>query len=102
MKTYNWQQSDWPNFQYDLSLIQDKLFVIAEKTGLINGMLSHLTDKEPLTEEKLFDWHLMLLSASPNLNLRVGCWRMHEEPMQVVSGRHGRVVVHYEAPFDMN
>lgn len=165
MKTYNWQQSDWPNFRYDISLIQDKLFAIAEKTGLLNGMVSHLTadlkteaminlmveeavktseiegeyisrpdirssiknklglhsdriqvhDKratglaglmldvrntfqQPLTEEKLFDWHLMLLSASPNPNLRVGCWRIHEEPMQEVSGRHGKWKVHYEAP----
>ena len=35
MKTYNWQQPDWLNFRYDLSLIQDKLLAIAEKTGLI-------------------------------------------------------------------
>ncbi len=165
MKTYNWQQPDWPNFHYDLSRIHDTLLVIAEKTGLINGILSHLgedvqtetminlmveeaiktseiegeyisrpdirssiknklglnqgitrvhdkraqgmaelmldvrhTFKQPLTEEKLFDWHLMLLSASPNPNLRIACWRTHEEPMQVVSGREGRWIVHYEAP----
>lgn len=52
----------------------------------------------PLTEEKLFDWHLMLLSSAPNPKLRVGCWRTHEEPMQVVSGYHEKRVVHYEAP----
>ena len=165
MNKYNWQQHDWPNFRYDTSIIEDSLFVIAEKTGLINGKISHLTEdlkteaminlmveeavktseiegeyisrpdirssiknnlglnqnivpvhdkraqgvvelmldvrntfNEPLTEKKLFDWHLMLLSASPNPNLRVGCWRMHEEPMQVVSGYHGRWTVHYEAP----
>lgn len=165
MRTYNWQQLDWPNFRYDLSSVQDTLFSIAEKTGLINGKLSHLTEnlkteaminlmveeavktseiegeyisrpdirssiknklglnsniiqvhdkraqglaelmldvrntfQQPLTEEKLFDWHLMLLSASPNQNLRIGCWRTHEEPMQVVSGHLGKWVVHYEAP----
>ncbi len=165
MKTYNWQQPDWPTFQYDVSIIDELLFAIAEKTGLINGKLSHLTENlktetminlmveeavktseiegeyisrpdirssiknhlglnqdpvrvhdkraqgvaelmldvrntfnQSLTEEKLFDWHLMLLSASPNHNLRVGCWRTHEEPMQVVSGHQGRWIVHYEAP----
>lgn len=165
MKTYNWQQPDWPNFQYDLAAVQDVLFSIAEKTGLINGKLSHLAEasqmeaminlmvdeaiktseiegeyisrpdvrssiknqlglnqdivrvhdkrahgiaelmldvrhtfNQPLTEDTLFDWHLMLLSASPNQNLRVGYWRTHGEPMQIVSGRHGRRLVHYEAP----
>lgn len=52
----------------------------------------------PLTKEKLFEWHLMLLSGSFNPNLRIGFWRMHKEPMQIVSGHHGKWVVHYEAP----
>ncbi len=56
------------------------------------------TFKDMLTEEKLFDWHLMLLSSSPNPNLRIACWRTHEESMQVVSGHLGRWTVHYEAP----
>ena len=165
MNTYNWQQSDWPDFRYDESILHETLFAIAEKTGLINGKFSHLTEqvqteamidlmveeavktseiegeylsrpdirssiknnlglnqnlvrvhdkrasgvaelmldvrntfKQPLTEDKLFEWHLMLLSASSNFNLRVGCWRSHGEPMQVVSGHRGGWVVHYEAP----
>ncbi len=165
MKTYNWQQSDWPNFRYDVSAIHDTLFYIAEKTGLINGKFSHLADdlqseamislmveeavktseiegeyisrpdirssiknklglnqevvrvydkraegvaalmldvrntyKQPMTDKKLFEWHLMLLSASLNPNLKIACWRTDAEPMQVVSGYHGRWVVHYEAP----
>ncbi|HYF97482.1 MAG TPA: Fic family protein [Coxiellaceae bacterium] len=165
MTLYNWQKSDWPHFQYELSDIHESLLAIAEKTGLIKGKLSHLSkdlqteamidfmveeavktseiegeyisrpdvrssiknklglnsetikvhDKraqgvvelmfdvrnsfeEPLTEAKLFDWHLMLLSSVPNPNLRVGCWRSHDEPMQVVSGHHGKWIVHYEAP----
>lgn len=165
MTLYNWQKSDWPHFQYDLSGIQESLLSIAEKTGLIKGKLAHLSrelqteamidlmveeavktseiegeyisrpdirssiknklglnpeivkvhDKRAkgvvelmfdvrnsfeaeLTDIKLFDWHLMLLSSIPNSNLRMGCWRTHEEPMQVVSGSHGKWIVHYEAP----
>jgi len=165
MKTYNWQQSDWPNFRYDLSAVENTLLSISEKMGFINGKLSHLTDnlqtealinliveeavktseiegecisrpdvrssiknklglskklirvhdkrasgiaelmfdvrdtfKQSLTEEKLFDWHLMLLGSSFNPNLRVGCWRIDEESMQIVSGRSGKYIVHYEAP----
>ncbi len=56
------------------------------------------TFEQPLSEIMLLDWHLMLLSSSFNPNLRVGCWRIGDEPMQIVSGHHGRWVVHYEAP----
>lgn len=165
MKTYNWQQSDWPHFRYDLSQIHEVLCAIAEKMGLINGKLDHMTEnlqteailnlmveeavktseiegefisrpdirssiknklglhqkqirihdkraqgvaelmldvrntfQQSLTKEKLFDWHMMLLAASPNPHLRIGYWRTHDEPMQIVSGHHGRWIVHYEAP----
>ena len=165
METYNWQQADWPNFRYDLELIHENLISIAEKTGLISGKLSHLTEelqteaminllveeavktseiegeyisrpdirssiknklglnqkiiivhdkrarglaellidvrntfKQPLTEQTLYNWHLMLLSSAPNPNLRIACWRTHQEPMQVVSGHYGSWDVHYEAP----
>ncbi|MCC7525241.1 MAG: Fic family protein [Chitinophagaceae bacterium] len=52
--------------------------------------------KEPLTEEKLFAWHRMLLGE--NKNIKVGQWRTHEDPMQVVSGAMGKFKIHYEAP----
>ncbi len=54
------------------------------------------TFKEPLTEEKLFAWHRMLLGEDKNI--KVGQWRTHEDPMQVVSGAMGKTRVHYEAP----
>ena len=165
MRTYNWQQADWPHFQYDLTAVQETLLAIAEKSGLITGKLSHLSDtlqtealidllveeaiktskiegerlqdadvrssiknklglsekqipvrdkraqgiaelmldarktyKQLLTEEKLFDWHLMLMSGTLNPSLRVGAWRIDEDPMQIVSNHHGRELVHYEAP----
>lgn len=53
MNVYNWQKPDWPHFQYDLSNIQDTLLSIAEKTGLINGKLSHLS--HDLQTEALID-----------------------------------------------
>jgi Fic family protein len=52
--------------------------------------------KAPLMEEKLFTWHRMLLQE--NKNIKVGQWRTHEDPMQVVSGAMGKTKVHYEAP----
>jgi Fic family protein len=44
MQKYNWQKADWPHFRYDLSLLQEVLFCIAEKTGLIRGKLAHLNE----------------------------------------------------------
>ncbi|HEX4045523.1 MAG TPA: Fic family protein [Gammaproteobacteria bacterium] len=55
------------------------------------------TFQQSLTEDKLFDWHLMLLSGSTHPDHSIGCWRTGEEPMQIVSGHYGQFV-HYEAP----
>ncbi len=54
------------------------------------------TYAEPLTKEKLFEWHIMLMADSKNVT--IGKWRTHKEPMQVVSGASGREKVHFEAP----
>lgn len=51
---------------------------------------------EPLTEEKLFEWHRMLMTGSKGIT--TGAWRFHEEPMQVISGPLGNEKVHFEAP----
>lgn len=40
----------------------------------------------------------MLLSSSSNPHLKIASWRTHTEPMQIISERHGKRVVHYEAP----
>jgi Fic family protein len=163
MKTYNWQQNDWPDFTWSLSGLEDELFSFAEKVGRVTGkwqalpedtqqeavinmmvaeaiktseiegeylsrndVLSsirknlglhsetqHIRDRraagvaelmidvrstyvEPLTKEKLFSWHRMLLGGSEGI--RIGAWRTHTEPMQVVSGAIGKETVHYEAP----
>ncbi len=53
---------------------------------------------QPLTEERLFEWHASLFSTGRNNmgRIDVGCWRTG--PMQVVSGSIGRERVHFEAP----
>lgn len=51
----------------------------------------------PLNHEKLFEWHPCLVTKS--LLVRdVGIYRTSKEPMQVVSGRIGKEIIHYEAP----
>lgn len=55
------------------------------------------TYAEPLTHETLFRWHDMLLSHDRRLDT-IGAYRQHEDAMQIVSGRHDRPVIHFEAP----
>ena len=51
---------------------------------------------DPLSQEKLFSWHTMLMAGSRNI--QVGAWRSHADPMQVISGAVGRETIHFEAP----
>ncbi len=161
---YNWQQPDWPDFKYNVSVVQDILFAFAEKAGQVGGILKTLPDnmqtdaiidlmvseaiktseiegeylsrsdvmssirhnlgldsettptvdrrtkgvanlmvdvrhsyQEPLTEKKLFQWHEMLLGGQRR-KMDIGMWRIHEEPMQVISGPIGKWKIHFEAP----
>src|SRR6185312_16350581 len=40
---YNWQQSDWPNFRYDVKPFQAMLYRYAEATGRLAGTFPHLS-----------------------------------------------------------
>jgi Fic family protein len=70
--------------------------------GVVEMMLD-ATQKfnEPLTKERLFDWHAHLFPGvrTTSDKFRVGAWRDDSRgPMQVVSGPNGRHKVHYVAP----
>lgn len=54
------------------------------------------TWRRPLNATTLFAWHRMLLAGTRGI--RVGAWRNDPAPMQVVSGRADRPIVHFEAP----
>ena len=72
----------------------------------VNGIVEMMLDatrkyREPLTEERLFDWHAALFptSRSGMQKITVGMWRDDSSgPMQVISGPIARQKVHYEAP----
>lgn len=98
-------EGEFPSHKDVLSSIRKNLGMhvatefIKDKSAIGIGELMidvRKTYKEPLTEEKLFAWHKMLLGE--NKRIEVGQWRTHEEPMQVVSGPMGKEKVHYEAP----
>lgn len=43
---YNWQQKDWPNFQYKIDGIEDLLYDFAQRTGRISGVLDGFSESE--------------------------------------------------------
>ena len=51
----------------------------------------------PLTHEKLFAWHTMVMRGRKDVK-DIGRYRTHEEPMQVVSGAIYQPTIHFEAP----
>jgi len=70
--------------------------------GVVEMMLD-ATQKfsEPLTKERLFNWHAHLFPGVRTSadRFRVGAWRDDSQgPMQVISGPIGRPKVHYVAP----
>ena len=88
-----------------MSSIKKNLGLLSNKTNIkdkkAKGISELMVDvrrsfNEPLTKEKLFAWHTMLLYN--NAAMEVGKWRTHKEPMQVVSGAIGKQKIHFEAP----
>jgi Fic family protein len=75
--------------------------VTARSEGLAELMLDATQRHDaPLTSERLMHWHRLLFPETSALlatSLQVGVLR-GPEPMQVVSGRINRPVVHFEAP----
>jgi Fic family protein len=71
----------------------------------VDGLLDVMEDavsqaEKPLTHERLHAWQAALFPTgfSGMSRIRVGGYREHAEPMQIVSGPIGREAVHYEAP----
>lgn len=42
---YNWQQSDWPDFRYDLTVVSEDLLAFAAHSGRVEGLLEGLPDE---------------------------------------------------------
>lgn len=83
----------------NLGLDVENRKIPAAEFGISEMMVNlYQTYKEPITDEYLFEWHRMLTNGRRDL-LDIGCYRTHEDPMQIVSGaRLDKKTVHYEAP----
>lgn len=45
MRIYNWQQPDWPSFQFTLTEVEDDLLLFSEKAGRVSGVLEALPEE---------------------------------------------------------
>lgn len=71
----------------------------------VDGLVDVISDATtafdaPLDEDRLCRWQSALFPGGTSgiHRIAVGRYRDHEDPMQIVSGRPGREVVHYEVP----
>jgi Fic family protein len=81
-----------------LGLATDKRRPRPAEEGIAEVMVDlHRTFSEPLSEEKLFKWHRMVVRGRRDLK-EAGRYRTDAEPMQVVSGAIHAPRVHFEAP----
>lgn len=78
---------------------------LLESDHYIDGVVEISMDavnnyKEPLTAERLFDWHAALFpyGRSGACKITVANWRQGEDAMLIVSGAMGKERVHYQAP----
>jgi Fic family protein len=73
-----------------------------EVEGVVEMMLDATQHyDQPLTAQRLFDWHAALFPTGRNgmSRISVGAWRDDKKgPMQVVSGAIGKERVHFQAP----
>jgi Fic family protein len=57
---------------------------------------------QPMTDQRLCAWQEMLFPSNAEkprkLQVQVGAYRSHAEPMQIISGALGKEQVHYTAP----
>jgi len=86
------------SIRHQFGMVQEHEPVKDPRAEGISELMMAVGDQpvEPLTETILFDWYVMLMKG--NRKVRAGQWRVHSEPMQVVSGTIGKETVHFEAP----
>jgi Fic family protein len=45
MEIYNWQKKEWPHFIYEVNDVENELYILTEKFGLLTGMLKAMPEE---------------------------------------------------------
>jgi Fic family protein len=81
---YNWQQKDWPNFQYDLSELEELLFQLAEGQGRLIGLIQGLPDE--IQEQSIID---IMVSEAVKTSAIEGEYISREDVISSIRNRLG-------------
>lgn len=82
----------------NLGLVVEKRKIPPAEYGISEMMVDlYLNYNKAISHDQLFEWHKMITNGRRDLK-DIGCYRTHEDPMQVVSGRYDLQRVHFEAP----
>lgn len=74
----------------------------SKEAGMAEALIDlYKTYKDPLDHSTLFRWHKCIFLDTQSLS-EIGCYRTHEEPMQIVSNQFGSDKVYFEAPPSKN
>ncbi len=72
--------------------------ISAQEAGIAEMMVDLYQHYDtPLTHEQLFEWHSMICSGRRDLDV-IGGYRIHDDPMQIITNRLDGGKVYYEAP----
>jgi Fic family protein len=92
------RESVQSSIKRNLGLKVEKRKISPAEYGISEMMVDlYLNFNKPLSHEQLFEWHKMITNGRRDIT-NIGSYRIHEEPMQVVSGAIGKEKVHFEAP----
>ncbi len=80
--------------------LEDDYSYTIESDALIEILLDAKTNKAVLDEKRLLQWHKALFptGSSGLRDINIGCYRVDNEDMQIVSGAWNKEKVHYIAP----
>ena len=82
----------------NLGIAADKRKVPPAEFGIAEMMVDlYQNYQTPLTHEGLFEGHRMITNGRRDLH-DIGCYRTHDDEMQIVSGHIGKQRIHFEAP----
>ena len=85
---YNWQQSDWPNFNYETSQIDELLTDFAQKYGKSTGLLEALSDDSQ--QEAVIELMVAEAIKTSRLKINISAVRMSSQLMVSVRENHDK------------
>ena len=92
------RESVQSSIRRQLGLSSDHRPASPSEQGIAEMMVDlYRTSAGPLDDERLLNWHRMIVQARGDLR-DIGRYRTHQEPMQIVSGTLQSPKVHFEAP----